>query len=189
MICFYIDKLREFLMSKIKQTDITKLSQLEQQIEQLKEQKKKQEEQLSNKIGGYFFFNKLDLNMINSSDELYKIMDKVIGEFNKDIEQNSSDENKENLTEDKINRIVSDTMNDFKNLKKKINAEIEKAELRKHRLKNLDRKERAHRLIRKGAMLEKYFECEHLSPDETEELLKMYSNYINTNKPNKFKKK
>ena len=29
--------------------------------------------------------------MINSSDELYKIMDKVIEEFNKDIEQNSSD--------------------------------------------------------------------------------------------------
>ena len=98
----YIDKLREFFMSKIKQTDITKLSQLEQQIEQLKEQKKKQEAQLSNKIGGYFL-NELDLNMINSSDELYKIMDKVIEEFNKDIEQNSSDENKENLTEDKIN--------------------------------------------------------------------------------------
>lgn len=89
-------------MSKIKQTDITKLSQLEKQIAQLKEQKKKKEEQLSNKIGGYFL-NKLDLNMINSSDELYKIMDKVIGEFNKDIEQNSSNENKENLTEDKIN--------------------------------------------------------------------------------------
>lgn len=53
-------------MSKIKQTDITKLSQLEQQIEQLKEQKKKQEAQLSNKIGGYFL-NKLDLNMINGS--------------------------------------------------------------------------------------------------------------------------
>ncbi|MCU7774319.1 DUF3847 domain-containing protein [Staphylococcus aureus] len=78
-------------------------------------------------------------------------------------------------------------MNDFKNLKK-TNAAIEKAELRKNRLKNLDRKERAHRLIRKGAMLEKYFECEHLSPDETEELLKMYANYINTNKPNKFKR-
>ena len=89
-------------MSKIKQTDITKLSQLEQQIEQLKEQKKKQEAQLSNKIGGYFL-NELDLNMINSSDELYKIMDKVIEEFNKDIEQNSIDENNENLTEDKIN--------------------------------------------------------------------------------------
>ena len=73
-------------MSKIKQTDITKLSQ-----------------QLSNKIGDYFL-NKLDLNMINSSDELYKIMDKVIEEFNKYIEQNSSDENNENLTENKINQ-------------------------------------------------------------------------------------
>ena len=89
-------------MSKIKQTDITRLSQLEQQIEQLKEQKKKQEAQLSHKIGGYFL-NELDLNRINSSDELYKIMDKVIEEFNKDIEQNSSDENNDNLTEDKIN--------------------------------------------------------------------------------------
>ena len=89
-------------MSKIKQTDITKLSQLEQQIEQLKKQKKKQEAQLSHKIGGYFL-NELDLNRINSSDELYKIMDKVIEEFNKDMEQNSSNANNENLTENKIN--------------------------------------------------------------------------------------
>ena len=89
-------------MSKIKQTDITKLSQLEQQIEQLKEQKKKQEAQLSHKIGGYFL-KTLDLNMINSSDELYKIMDKVIEEFNQDIEQNNSNGNNENLTENKIN--------------------------------------------------------------------------------------
>ena len=89
-------------MSKIKQTDITKLSQLEQQIEQLKEQKKKQEAQLSHKIGSYLL-NELDLNRINSSDELYKIMDKVIEEFNKDIEQNNSNGNNENLTENKIN--------------------------------------------------------------------------------------
>lgn len=78
-------------------------------------------------------------------------------------------------------------MTDFRDIKK-TNAEIEKAELRKNRLKKIDRKERAHRLIRKGAMLEKYFECEHLSPDETEELLKIYADYINANKPNKFKK-
>ncbi len=74
-------------------------------------------------------------------------------------------------------------------ISKKQMLQLKKLKLRKHRLKNLDRKERAHRLIRKGAMLEKYFECEHLSPDETEELLKIYANYINTNKPNKFKKK
>ncbi|OFS55457.1 hypothetical protein HMPREF2664_04440 [Staphylococcus sp. HMSC064E03] len=78
-------------------------------------------------------------------------------------------------------------MTDFRDIKK-TNAEIEKAELRKNRLKKIDRKERAHRLIRKGAMLEKYFECEHLSPNETEELLKIYADYINANKPNKFKK-
>ena len=30
--------------------------------------------------------------MINSNDELYKIMDKVIEEFNKDIEQNNERE-------------------------------------------------------------------------------------------------
>ncbi|MGS5449685.1 hypothetical protein [Staphylococcus haemolyticus] len=90
-------------MSKIKQTDIAKLSQLEQHIEQLKEQKKKQEAQLSYKIGGYFL-NELDLNMINSSDELYKIMDKVIEEFNQDIEQNGSNRNNENLKENEINQ-------------------------------------------------------------------------------------
>ena len=98
----YIGKLKGDIMAKIKKSDITKLSQLEQQIEQLKGQKKKQEAQLSHKIGVYFL-NKLDLDMINSSDELYKVMDKVIEEFNKDIEQNSIDENNENLTEDKIN--------------------------------------------------------------------------------------
>ncbi|MFZ8258105.1 hypothetical protein ACO1KQ_14060 [Staphylococcus aureus] len=60
-------------------------------------------EQLSNKIDSYFL-NELDLNMINSSVELYKIMDKVIEEFNKDFEQNGSDENNENLKENEINQ-------------------------------------------------------------------------------------
>lgn len=78
-------------------------------------------------------------------------------------------------------------MDDFKNIKK-TEAQIERAKLQKNRLKNIDRKERAHRLIRKGALLEKYFEAENLDPDETEELLKIFANYINANKPDKFKK-
>ncbi|OHO42545.1 hypothetical protein HMPREF2586_00030 [Staphylococcus sp. HMSC034G07] len=78
-------------------------------------------------------------------------------------------------------------MDDFKNIKK-TEAQIERAKLQKNRLKNNDRKERAHRLIRKGALLEKYFETENLDPDETEELLKIFANYINANKPDKFKK-
>ncbi|OFS50831.1 hypothetical protein HMPREF2873_00100, partial [Staphylococcus sp. HMSC075H09] len=62
----------------------------------------KQEAQLSHKIGVYFL-NKLDLDMINSSDELYKVMDKVIEEF-KNAKPNSSDENNEDLTENEINQ-------------------------------------------------------------------------------------
>ncbi|HII0746645.1 hypothetical protein ACUXFI_002322 [Staphylococcus epidermidis] len=92
-------------MSKIKQTDITKLSHLEQKIEQLKERKKKQEAQLSNKIGEYFL-NELDLDTIDSSDELYKIMDKVIEEF-KNIKQNSSN-GKNEINQNNINKFSDD---------------------------------------------------------------------------------
>ena len=55
--------------------------------------------------------------MINSSDELYKIMDKVIEEFNKDIEQNGSNR-KQKFKKMKLIRIVSDIMDDFKISKK-----------------------------------------------------------------------
>ncbi len=78
-------------------------------------------------------------------------------------------------------------MDDLNNLKK-TRAKLERTQLQKNRLKNIDRKERAHRLITKGALLEKYFEAEELTPDETEELLKTFADYINANKPNKFKK-
>lgn len=70
---------------------------------------------------------------------------------------------------------------------KKTKAKIEKLNLQRNRLKNIDRKKRANRLIQKGALLEKYLEAEKLSPEETEELLKTFAGYINANKPNKFK--
>lgn len=50
------------------------------------------------------------------------------------------------------------------------------------------RKERTRLLIQKGALLDKYFETEKLSLDDTENLLKMFSNYVNSNKPEKYKK-
>ncbi len=43
-------------------------------------------------------------------------------------------------------------------------------------------------LIQKGALLDKYFETESLSVDDTESLLKIFSNYVNSNKPDKYKK-
>ncbi|WP_243647107.1 hypothetical protein [Scopulibacillus darangshiensis] len=50
-----------------------------------------------------------------------------------------------------------------------------------------ERKKRANRLIQKGALLEKYFDCEKLNVEETEELLKVFADYVNHNKPNYLK--
>ncbi|MFV8290751.1 hypothetical protein ACSHWD_01075 [Aerococcus urinaeequi] len=50
----------------------------------------------------------------------------------------------------------------------------------------IERKKRTRRLIQKGALLEKYFESEHLSVEETEELLKPFSSYVNGNKSEKY---
>ena len=50
-----------------------------------------------------------------------------------------------------------------------------------------ERKKRANRLIQKGALLEKYFDSENLTVEQTEELLKMFSDYVNHNKPDYLK--
>lgn len=50
------------------------------------------------------------------------------------------------------------------------------------------RKERTRRLIQKGALLEKYFEIDNLSVEETEEFLSLLSNFIIEKKPTKFRK-
>lgn len=51
-----------------------------------------------------------------------------------------------------------------------------------------ERKARSRRLIQKGALLEKYFQADQLSVDQTEELLKVFANYVNTKKPDQYKK-
>ncbi|TCI25318.1 hypothetical protein EVJ32_10715 [Exiguobacterium sp. SH5S4] len=50
------------------------------------------------------------------------------------------------------------------------------------------RRKRANRLIQTGALAEKYFETTHLTPEQIEELFKMFSDYVNHKKPDKFKK-
>lgn len=59
---------------------------------------------------------------------------------------------------------------------------IEKKKLEINRLKEMDRKARARRLIQKGALLEKYFEIEDLSIEETEQLLERFSSFVKKNK-------
>lgn len=68
--------------------------------------------------------------------------------------------------------------------------EIEELKIRQYQyIENKKaRKARTRKLIQKGALLDKYFETENLSVDETESLLKIFANYVNSNKPDKYKK-
>ena len=74
--------------------------------------------------------------------------------------------------------------NHFKHLQQEINRVERSIQLSSQK----ERKERTRRIIQKGALLENYFECEHLSVEETEELLKVFSDYVNEKKQEKFKK-
>ena len=75
---------------------------------------------------------------------------------------------------------------------KRLEAKIERQDFKLRQNKYYEnqraRKARTRRLIQKGALLEKYFQAENLSLDDTEELLKIFADYVNAKKPNKFKK-
>jgi hypothetical protein len=77
-----------------------------------------------------------------------------------------------------------------------INKRIEKLKIQKkiflraNSEQNINKKRRTKRLIEKGALLEKYFEIDYLTVEETEDFLKIFfSEYIKANKPIKFKKR
>lgn len=75
-----------------------------------------------------------------------------------------------------------------KEIQKKIEHENSILKKSKYLESTKERKERTRKLIQKGALLDKYFETENLSIDETEDFLKIFSNYIKENKPDKYKK-
>jgi len=72
-------------------------------------------------------------------------------------------------------------------LKEKMAREDFKLRQSKYYESRQDRKARSRRLIQKGALLEKYFQADNLSVDQTEELLKIFSDYVNAHKPSKLK--
>lgn len=84
----------------------------------------------------------------------------------------------------KLNQLVSSK----DKLQKKIDQEEFILRQSKYFENSKARKERTRLLIQKGALLDKYFETENLSVDDTENLLKIFSNYVNSNKPDKYKK-
>ncbi|MDE7512241.1 hypothetical protein [Pediococcus pentosaceus] len=70
---------------------------------------------------------------------------------------------------------------------KKIEQADFKARQSKYYESQKKRKARSRRLIQKGALLEKYFQADNLSVEQTEELLKIFANYVNAHKPDKLK--
>ena len=73
--------------------------------------------------------------------------------------------------------------NDLNDINKRIEKlKIQKNILRANSEQNINRKRRTKRLIEKGALLEKYFEIDYLTVEETEEFLKIFSEYIKANK-------
>ncbi|MHC6167493.1 hypothetical protein [Bacillus velezensis] len=82
-------------------------------------------------------------------------------------------------------RNINEIENEISELTKRKNA-LEK-EI-KYKEKKDERKARARRLIETGALAEKYFELDDLSIEDREELFKMFSPFVLSNKPKKFKK-
>ncbi|MFA9354689.1 hypothetical protein [Pediococcus pentosaceus] len=72
-------------------------------------------------------------------------------------------------------------------LKEKMDREDFKLRQSKYYENRQARKVRSRRLIQKGALLEKYFQADNLSVEQTEDLLKIFADYINAHKPNKLK--
>ncbi|WP_195928105.1 hypothetical protein [Lactococcus lactis] len=87
---------------------------------------------------------------------------------------------------------MSNQLENLISKKEEIQKKIERENLILKKSKYLEstkeRKARTRKLIQKGALLDKYFETENLSIDEIEDFLKIFSNYIKENKPDKYKK-
>ena len=87
---------------------------------------------------------------------------------------------------------MSDQLENLISKKEEIQKKIERENSILKKSKYIEstkkRKERTRKLIQKGALLDKYFDTENLSIDETEDFLKIFSNYIKENKPDKYKK-
>lgn len=87
---------------------------------------------------------------------------------------------------------IDEIDNKIKEIEKEIIEPQDNTEnLKKKQIKiynSYDRQNKKRQLIQKGALLEKYLEAKHLTVDETEQLLQIFANMINEQKPNKYKK-
>ncbi|MGL5301509.1 MAG: hypothetical protein ACRC9Z_10575 [Weissella confusa] len=85
-----------------------------------------------------------------------------------------------------------DNLDELVQQKNELEKKIQKNELlmkqKQFYESNKERKLRTRKLIKKGALLDKYFDIDNLSVDDTESLLKTFAEYVKSNKPDKYKK-
>ena len=81
-------------------------------------------------------------------------------------------------------------INDLLSEKELLEKKIASSQVRLDRSKNssVERRKRTHRLVQKGALLDKYFDIEHLSVSDTEDILKIFADFVKSNIPDKYKK-
>ncbi len=91
------------------------------------------------------------------------------------MSKKSNNENRETIDS------VKNELNYLKKRKSELKKQIDFTK------KDNNRKIRAQRLIQTGALCENYFELDGLTIEEREELFKIFSDFIVSNKPNKFK--
>lgn len=80
---------------------------------------------------------------------------------------------------------INEVEQQINKLKKKKNDILKQEQ---YRASQKYRKERARRLIETGALAEKYFDIEHLSLEDKEEIFEMFSTFVKSNMPKKYKK-
>lgn len=83
---------------------------------------------------------------------------------------------------DRYNKLIEE--------KEKLEHSINITQTRFERSKNSasERRKRTHRLVQKGALLDKYFNIDHLSVSDTENFLKIFADFVKANTPDKYKK-
>lgn len=153
-----------------------KIKTKQEQIEELQKQIKEEKAKVEMKIGKQFL--KTFQLEYESEKEALTLIKYLYDKYQPENE--SAQQNKEPIS----NNVQDDKMNKIDRLESEINS----LELEINRDKYKVRKQRTRRLIQKGGLLEKYFECDHLSVEDTEELLKTFSTYVNANKPKKLMK-
>lgn len=92
-------------MSKIKKTDLNKLTKLEKQIIELTKEKEKQEKELANKLGTYFL-EKLNIDEVESTEEVYTLIDNVVEKFNSNDLESGKFEPQSNINKEQQSKNI-----------------------------------------------------------------------------------